>query len=454
MNERASHRASLATFVLVGAVLVAGAVSFVEDWDGGGFALACDGVDLARFRPHPPGYPLFALIARTLGALGVHAAQCAPWLARTSAVGLALFAASLATILRGAWPARALAASLAALSLAGTWRVSTMLSPMALALGLLGLAIARSQPTRSSALQAGLPLGLALCARPSDAVPMLAVLLACAGRSWRALPSLAVAATVAGVAHGALALHTGALRYLALLRTHAETHGERAAHARSWTESLRALGGYAIEQPSTLGALFALAYAALAIASLPADARRKRSLLAALACALWSVFAQPAPVERHWLWLAALGAIALARRWTIAPHTWVSRLSIALACVGAIVGARTTLVRHHTRPAPVAIAEFVRLQGGVLFGTRATRPAEVLGVQTYVAAHTGEVRAIAERLPRWPTELWITSEVAPWPARAARREQEFCGPRSARGEPRCLRVRAFDLAAESDRSHR
>jgi hypothetical protein len=65
------------------------------------------------------------------------------------------------------------------------------------------------------------------------------------------------------------------------------------------------------------------------------------------------------------------------------------------------------------------------------------------------------VRATLERLPRLPPRVWVTDEVlAPAPVNVER-ETSLCGPRSARGEPQCVRVRPyFPLAFEDNAAGR
>lgn len=66
-RERA--RVHLALFALVVASRLAAAIHYIEDTDSLRFALSVGDYDVAQLRPHFPGYPVFAFLAKVLTAL-------------------------------------------------------------------------------------------------------------------------------------------------------------------------------------------------------------------------------------------------------------------------------------------------------------------------------------------------------------------------------------------------
>lgn len=449
MNDAARRAgAALAAFAVTAVIASALAAGFVEDWDGASFALSCESVDLRRFRPHPPGYPLYTLIARALGALGLPAARCAPWLARVSALSLAVFAASVAILARGSLARRVVTAVVVSLAVPGVLRVGTMVSPMGLALGAWSVAIALGYRAPRSVALGSLCFGAALASRPTDLVAIIGCTVAVASPRMRLARSLLAGGVLAALAHGWLIAGVGFQEYLELLARHRLTHASIVDGSRGAAAHVSALGGFFAGDRGALG----MAVAALTIAvclatlrSLPARAR-VRAAIGATLCVAWVLLAQPASVERHWLWCGALCAFALSRA---VDRLRPRALRVSAACSLALLAACALLesrARHRTLPAAVQLGRFVRASGGVLFAARAGRAAQVEGVVVYEARHLGELRAIAERLPRWPSRLWMTDEVRATEHFSDRDWTRFCGPRSARGEAVCVRVRAVDLS--------
>ncbi|MFO0556944.1 MAG: hypothetical protein U0269_02885 [Polyangiales bacterium] len=441
-------RAALAAFALTALIAGAFAVGFVEDWDGASFALSCESVDLRRFRPHPPGYPLYTLSARALGALGLHAARCAPWLARLSALALAVFSGSVAVLARGSLARRVVTAVAVSLAIPGVLRVGTMVSPMGLALGAWSVAIALGYRAPRSVALCSLCFGAALASRPTDLVAIIGCTIAVASPRMRLARTLLAGVALAALAHGWLIVGVGFQEYLALLARHRLTHASIVDGSRGAAAHASALGGFFAGDRGALGVAAASLTIAVCLAtlrSLPARAR-VRAAVGTSMCVAWVLLAQPAGVERHWLWCGAVCAFALARavdrsRPRALRVSAASLLALLATC--AWIESRS---RHATPPAAVQLGRFVRASGGVLFAARAGRAAEVEGVVVYEARHLGELRAIAERLPRWPSRLWVTDEVRSLEHFPDRDWTQFCGPRSARGEAVCVRVRAVDLS--------
>jgi hypothetical protein len=154
------------------------------------------------------------------------------------------------------------------------------------------------------------------------------------------------------------------------------------------------------------------------------------------------VLAQPPAVERHLAWLGALCAYGLAAS-LASSHVAMRVAAAVIACVGLVCGARAAVERRSVAPAATQVARFVASHEGALFAGRSARAAEVAGVRAYEARYLGEVRATLERLPRLPRRVWVTDEVLEPAQVNVERETSLCGPRSARGEPRCVRVRPY-----------
>jgi hypothetical protein len=444
--------AAAVAFSLTLPVALCCACPYPEDWDGGGFALASQGVDLAAFRPHPPGYPAYLAVARVAGAVGCSPALAAVWLSRASALGLALFAAGLAALApsrRRPWE-RGACATAVTLGFPGLFRLGTSVGPAALSLGGLALGLAAMRARPSAHAVHALLFGLSLSARPTDAAPILA----CAGALFglRALRPWALGTAVAAVAHAPFMVAAGPRGFLALCLTHFSGHLSRWGSSVSdpLTAHLRAIGGFVAESNALVGCVLGLVLAALAASSLGEGGRREaiRVAAGAMACEGWVLWMQPPAVERHLAWLVFLCALGLLRVMLGAGTN--TRLAVwALCGIGAVTAVMTARERRAVPPAGVQIARWLP-RDGALFAGRSARDAQVQGLGgAYEVVYFGEVRATLERLPRLPVSVWVTGEVrgarwgdSPGFLRGARR---VCGPRSARGEDPCLRVGRLEV---------
>jgi hypothetical protein len=427
---------------------------FAEDWDGVGFALASRGIDLAQFRPHPPGYPTYAFASRSLGALGVSLDAMPRALSALSAIGIAAFAAGIALFLwrsPSPWWRRSLLAALVALAVPGTLRLATSVGPTSLALGAwtLALGVASARPERW--LLAGSLLGVSLASRPTDLVAIAAATVALWPNRAPLGRTAVVSVAAAGSLHLPLIWGVGIRDYFALALTHGAGHFDRvSASAGGVSTRLATIAAYATERPQLAGLFVAIPLVAMAVSPLaraPA-ARRARVALGAVTCVAWWCVAQPAMVERHLSWLAALLAVGLASALD-ARDAFAARgaralrgVALGLLLVTSSCGARAAIERQRLAPAAVQVAAFVRGSRAPLFGARQARAAELEGVEVHVARYEGEVWSTLSRMQRLPSVVWLTDEVEPWPANAIS-AQRFCGPRSSRAEPQCLRVRAI-----------
>jgi hypothetical protein len=260
-------------------------------------------------------------------------------------------------------------------------------------------------------------------------------------------------------AHGVLIVCAQIQGFSSLAARQLATHAEltEASRAHPWLDRARALRGFALERDGALASVMVASLFVLALRALSAlpSSRRARAVVGASLCVGWVLFAQPPRVERHWVYVGALCAVALVRGLSSDPSRLVRLASLFVALAGLGAGGVASLERHAHAPAAVQMGRFVRSRGGALFAARAGRAAEVEGVAVYEARHMGEVRAIAERLSRWPGTLWATDEVrSPSDSRERDAGRVFCGPRSARGEPVCVRVRTVHLLGDTRDSGR
>src|SRR4051812_14096052 len=134
-----------------------------EGWDGVGFLLAVDRFDLASYRPHPPGYPVYIallkIFARVLGPplLAALSLSCVSVTAAMVALGV------LAERFAGSRGALAVMALLGSAPL--VWRAASTVGTEGLALAL--FATAAALLANGSSRGAGLMLGLGLGVRLS-----------------------------------------------------------------------------------------------------------------------------------------------------------------------------------------------------------------------------------------------------------------------------------------------
>lgn len=422
---------SLAAFTLLRA-------PWPDDWDGVGFVLSLREFDLARHRPHFPGYPAYVGLATALRPFAGSDALAA---SMASAVGGALIVLGVALLLgarvRPVWIAVTLAGSpLVALA-------STSVGSDALGAGLFALALAfgtRARKGWGAALAAGASAGAALAARPSNAPALVLAALACAiglrGKTGNLSLKRAMLLAAAGCA-GVLAT---AFAVLFTKHSPAEIFALGAAHLRGHFEEW---GGSALTEPgamarmvvlarvfstqglgaigrNALGVVRALGIIALAVAGLRTLAPRERWLvtLPTLGFAGYVLVAQNVTEARHVLLpmcvvaaLAALGLSSLARRGArgAALALGVSLALLAWPTAGVLCAHRVD------PPAGLSAAWWARTHAregdAVLFGGRAVRFGEIVGVEALPCTWMGEVDATLERARRIPRAVFVTDEV-------------------------------------------
>ncbi len=438
------------------ALLALAVTPWPGDWDAVGFASAITRFDLAAFSPHPPGYPVYVLVAR---ALNVVARSPVIACGLASAIGAAL---SVAAVARGVpsrpWVALA-ALSSPTLSLAGTSSRSD-----ALGLGLAAFACVARDPVVSGAL-----LSLSLGARPAYAVLVASVGVAL-GTSYdrRGRASMLASFAVVTSAWSAwLASASGGVgRYVALTKAHVAGHfGEWGGSALTRPDAGERLrdtarsitGGLGLDA-SPLGAIRALAWLSLAAIGLRALSPRLRWALLAVTApyALVAYFTQNVSAgARHMLpvtlalaALAANGAASLASR----PRVTKRFFALMAALWALLAGPSFLAVATQRTEAPpgVAIAREVLARhprrDAMVFGGRSARLIEWAGQPAKTVVYMGEVDVTLGRLDRLPAAVYVTDEVIVTGRPAGTFGERFTRCRAATIDRRgaCVTVRRYD----------
>ena len=460
---------------LTAAALCAGSAR-ADGYDGVGFVLAMQRLDLARFAPQPPGYPLYVLLGRLVQLSGLPAA------AALSVVSAVLLGGGIGAVAAAAQRRLGFAAGvLIALFLS--------LSPLCLALGvatlsdgaglgalLLSLAVL-SRGGRLAACGGGVLIGAALGIRPTYA-PIALLLLLFYGRlcGWRAVAWSCLSAAAAVLAWLVpFALWVGPQTLWGLSLAHATGHvtdfgGAVTADAASGVPIVALVRGL-VESALGLswplaGALFCAAVAVRRPGSWAPATRRLA------ACILWGLFGyclfalialQVRAHARHLLPAVAallfLGAVAVDA--ALAQAAGWRRLlllggSVLLVVLLAATTARTLWAFRQPSPG-AALAQYVAAhypKGTLLYGGRAARYLDLQwGSGTArPTLHFGDVTSEAERLDHLPAEVLCTSEVQASAAsqRALRPVARFCYlpqlPQGLRLDPfvdGCVELRAY-----------
>lgn len=482
MREAAGFRLACALPALgyLSTLAVLSSSVIADGYDGIGFALALERFDLARFEPHPPGYPLFVLLGRALYRLGVRPGVA---LAAVSALGLGLGLGAVAALLRrqcgraaGWWflllaPPSLLCYGLGVAALSdGAGLGVLLLGGWLLAAGLSGSAAA----ARLRLVAAGACAGLALGIRP-PLVPLLGLGLGWllletratrpGGPGGRRLSPLFVGLMVSTFAWLLpLVLLVGPAQLLGLYQSHV------GGHFRSFGGSALGLGdlGAPLALVAGLGsalgplgvALLAAAAIGLAAAPLPPPERRLMRGLLGLFAAYggWVLLALPLRGHgRHLLPLVVLGsmlvAVGLSRLpWQLAARFRPPVLAVLvfLAVAQALLSGRAVVAFRSSLPPGAALSRLVveREPRPLLYGARAARYLDMyLGSgSARPALYLGEVIVDLERRDHLPRSVLLTSEVEASAASQPRlhRLARFCYPDAV---PRLLRFDAAPIPA-------
>ncbi len=417
---------------LYAALLVATAPRWPDGWDGVGFVESVRDFDLARFRPHPPGYPVYVALLRLADLLASTPLRACILVAAASGAVAAAFAWD-AVKRRAGEPAAWAVAVLISVA-PGVWRVCSGVGSEATALACAaacgwGLAVGGSGslgwrgPTVLG-LGAGLGLGVRLSWAPLYVAALVLAPRLDQKRAW----GTAAAACAAWAAP--FAAIVGPVKLAALC---AEHFGGHAAH---W-------GGTAFTEPGAVRAVWlardvfvdglglganplGFAIGALLVVAIG-------HALAAWRAARWIGWRSASAVTvPYFVWIGlgqnlrdqprhALPLVALLAAGLALP---VGRSRRALGIVGALalaVSLRTAgdVRERRTIPPPgQQLVDLVRAQPSparlAVFGVASVRFFEMteLASSATAVASLGEARMHLTRANELPTRVWVTSELA------------------------------------------
>ena len=424
-----------------GALLFATAPRWPDDWDGVGFLESVRDFDLSRFRPHPPGYPVYVALLRVAALVAGSPMGAGVLVAVASGVATAALSWGSVRQLVGERAAWMAAISIAVAPIA--WRACSGVGSEAPALACAaacawGLAAVRARPggRGMGGVVLGIAGGLGLGVRLSWAPLYLSALALCP-REARARASLVGGATCLAWVVPLIAL-VGPSRLAGIYAVHF------AGHARRWGGTLFTEPG-----PARLGWLLrdvlcdglgigpdapglAIGGLGLVATALGWSAWRDRGwgggrafLTAAGPYTLWIALGQNLRDQpRHALPLVALiaGAVGLLAARSRAASCVAGALVAAIAWRTAIdARARMTIpppaaqlvALLRAQPAPASVAVFGAASVRFFEGTE-------LAGRAWPAASLGDVSLQLTRLDELPSRVWVTGELeglesSPWP---------------------------------------
>lgn len=446
------------------AVLVWTAPRWPDDWDGVGFVESITDFDLARFRPHPPGYPVYVALLRIAAA--VVGAPMRAGAIVSVASGVVAIALTWDLVRRRAGERAAwMAATLVAVS-PGVWRACSGIGSEAPALACaaacaLGLAMpaGRRAGVVLLGLGAGLGLGIRLSWAPLYVAALVVAPRGSRGRAWATAAIACVAWIVPLV--GAVGAAKLASLYAAHFSGHAARWGgtvvtEAGGVRLLWLARDLFVDGLGLgSDPLGLATalLFALAVGrALLVWRASGFGGWHRAIGAVAPYLVWIGFGQNLRDQpRHALPLVALLAAGLALP--------VARSRSALAVVGALAVAASirTLADARARrtipPPGQQLVELARAQTSpgrlAVFGGASVRFFETteLASRAFVEGSLGDALLDVARLDELPATLWVTSELAGlaesrWPLE---RIATLCRPPRLDRRMPCLTVYSWHL---------
>jgi hypothetical protein len=408
------------------ALLFASAPPWPDDWDGVGFVESVRDFDLARFHPHPPGYPVYVALLRAAAFLArdpMRACAVVAALSGAAAVAFAWLAARKLAGERAAW-AVAVLVGVTPLVWHAFTGVGSEAPALACAAACAWACIAR--PARAPVVL-GLAVGLGLGVRLSWAPIYLAALVLAPRAVRLRAAGVAALACVAWVVP--LVAVVGTHRIVDLYATHVAGHAERwggtvvtepGAVRLAWLARdvlVDGLGAGSDVLGLLLAALIAAACASAIVAWKGADWRGWLPAVVVVApYLLWMGLGQNLRDQpRHALPLVALLAAGLAL------PAGLSRRAFAIVSALALALALRTAVDAHARraeaPPGAQLVALARAQPDAerlaVFGTSSVRFFELteLASRAFTAGTLGDVQLRLSRIESLPSRVWVTSEV-------------------------------------------
>lgn len=460
-----SRRLGFLALGVYAVLLALTAPAWPDDWDGIGFVESVRSFDLARFQPHPPGYPVYVALLRVAALVVRDPMRACVVVAIVSGVVTVALVWSAVRSLSGERAAWAAAALVGAVPLA--WRACSGVGSEAPALACLAACAWGLSPARrerwAGILAVGLGAGLGLGVRLSWAPLFFAALvLVLRGTRGRTLLAFAVACLLWAVPLVAI---VGPSRLVALNAAHFAGHAQRwggtvatepGAVRLAWLARdvfVDGLGAGA----DALGIAVAVLLVATAAVGLVVWKRAgwrgwKAALVAVLPYLVWIELGQNLRDQpRHALPVVAILAAALAL-----PAAASRRALAVVGLLGVLVATRSALDAHARRTIPPPGAQLVELARrqpapdrlGV-FGVSSVRFFETteLASHAFPAGSLGDVQVRLTRLDSLPSRVWVTSEVegrdgSPWPLEHL---ATLCRPPRIDRRAPCLEVYSWKL---------
>ena len=405
-----------------------------DSYDGVGFVLALQRLDLVHFQPQPPGYPLFVALGRLVQACGVPPAVA---LSLICAVLLGAGISAVATAIarrEGRLTGALCAVFLTLAPLCFALGIATLSDAAGLGALLLAVAVL-VRGGRGAYSGGGALIGVALGIRPTYAPLAALLVLAVGAKGMRALWTTAAGALAAVLCWLCpFALIVGPQTLWTVCRDHVLGHftdfgGAMTADPTPGIPVVALLHGLvdsALGPGWPLGAL--LLGAALVLRpprSLLPETRRLMVylLVGIVGYAVWTLIALPVHGHARHLLPAVVALLVLfavimgTALQTAGPR---ARRALGLGCVllvGTLAATSARTIWAFRQPSPgVALAQYVAThypKGTLLYGARAARFVDLHWGSGSARPTTqlGNVTAEVERLDRLPAEILITSEV-------------------------------------------
>lgn len=429
LRDRAVRALALAAYA---ALLFATAPAWPDDWDGVGFVESVRDFDLARFRPHPPGYPVYVALLRVADFMpGTPLRACVLVAVSSAAVAMA-FAWDAAR--RGAGDRAAWMVAILVAVVPGVWRACSGVGSEAPAFACAAACCWGMTVSRNGKLEAwgatvlGLGAGLGLGVRLSWA-PLFGTALALGapakrGRAWATAAAACSAWAVPFVAC------VGPAKLAALYAAHFGGHAARwggtiitepGAVRLLWIARDILADGIGVGSDAVGLAIAALVATAAVQGLLAWRAARWRGWRVALALVvpylLWIGLGQNLRDQpRHALPLVALLAAGLAI--PVARSRGALAVVGALALVSSVRTASDAYARRTIAPPGQQLVDLVRTQRlpkrSAVFGVSSVRFFETTDLAScaWVVGSLGEARMVVTRLDDLPAFVWVTGEVA------------------------------------------